>query len=124
MQKRASFPGWQTTADMVLAAEFKLRFRVAGPRGGAGLMRDVGQEGVARRATCLRGAGVFVSDHTDHGLGEQQASQPSDKTIALDLNIEIMCRVVSKFYFRLCLARAQEKRLQSSAKSEAGTGGM
>ena len=44
---------------------------MAGPFIGAGLMRNVGQEGVARRATCSRGAEVFMSNHTDHGLVEQ-----------------------------------------------------
>jgi hypothetical protein len=87
-------------------------------------MRNVGQEGVARRATCSRGAGGFVSDHTDHGPGEQQASLPSGRAIALDLKLKIKCRVVSKFYFRLCLARAQEKRLQSAPKSYAKLGGV
>ena len=84
---------------------------------GAGLMRNVGQEGVARRATCSRGAGVFVSDHIDNGLGEQQASLTSDRAIALGLKPKIKCRVVLKFYFRLRLACAQEKHLQFATKS-------
>lgn len=92
-------------------------FRMAGPAIGAGVMGNVGQEGVARRATCSRGAAVRVSDHADHGLGEQQAGLPSDRVIALDLVLSFECRMTIRLYFRLCLARAQEKRLLFAPKS-------
>jgi hypothetical protein len=73
MQKRASLVGWQATAIHNWMAALKVQFRTFGPIFGAEPMRDVGREGVERRATCWRGAGGCVSDHADHGLDEQHA---------------------------------------------------
>jgi hypothetical protein len=73
MQKHASFD-WRLTASRVWGAAFKLKLRMAGPVTGAGPLLSVGQGGVVRRATCSRGAVGSVSDHAEHGLGEQQAA--------------------------------------------------
>jgi len=58
-----------------------------------------------------------VSNHAELGLGEQQASLTSVPVIALDLKLSIECRMASRFYFGLCLERAQEKHLLSAPKS-------